>query len=123
MTQAEDAPPNRIFRPLFDRFPASPSVQTPTNDSSDFRFMDLLSFLKSKNNIKVDDQLFFRIRTTCSPMESFRNGNQVQNEVMEVMTGSDGALTNTSSSGPSNQVIDTRSQGSAQIVEGFFRRN
>jgi hypothetical protein len=56
-------------------------------------------------------------------MESFRNGNQVQNEVMEVMTGSDGALTNTSSSGPSNQVIDTRSQGSAQIVEGFFRRN
>ncbi len=119
MTQAEDAPPNRIFRPLFDRFPTSPSVQTPTNDSSDFRFMDLLSFLKSKNNIKVDDQLFFRIRTTCTPMESFRNGNQVQNTI----TANDGALTNVSSSGPSNQVIDTGSQGSAQIAEGFFRRN
>ncbi len=116
MTQAEDAPTNRIFRPLFDRFPASPSMQTPTNDSSDFRFVDLLSLLKSKNNIKVDDQLFFRIHTTCTPMESFRNRNEVQN----AMTGSDGALTNTSSSGPSNQVIDTRSQGSAQIIEGFL---
>jgi hypothetical protein len=116
--KAEGVPSNRMFRPLFQIYSDSPSVQTPTNDSSDIRFLDLLSLLKSKNNIQVNDQMFSRIRTTCTPVNNDWDGNKVQN----AMTGRDGALPIAFSGGTSNQAIDTRSQSDVQSVNGFFQR-
>jgi hypothetical protein len=116
--KAEGMPSNRMFRPLFEIYSDSPSVQTPTNDSSDIRFLDLLPLLKSKNNIQVNDQMFSRIRTTCTPVNNDWDGNEVQN----AMTGKDGALPIASSDGTSNQAIDTRNQSGAQSVKGFFQK-
>jgi hypothetical protein len=104
--EAEGVPSNRMFRPLFQIYSDSQSVQTPTNDSFDIRFLDLLPHLKSKNNIQVNDQMFSRIRTTCTSVNNDWDGNEVQ----DAMTGRNEVLPIASSGRTSNQAIDTRNQ-------------
>jgi hypothetical protein len=116
--RAQDEPPNRMFQPLIKKSSSFASLQTPNSDhqinrSSALQFIDILTLLQ--NNIQVNDLPIHCVRTTCTPKERVRNENEVQN----AMTGSDGALTNTSL----NPVIDTRSQSIAQSVDGFFHRS
>jgi hypothetical protein len=102
--RAQDEPPNRMFQPLIKKSFGFASLQTPNSDhqingSPAFQFIDILTLLQ--NNVQVNDLPLHCVRTTCTPKERVRNENEVQNP----MTGSDGALTNTSL----NPVIDTRS--------------